>query len=250
MKPASKAIQISGLSVSYDNKRALVNIHLELEAGKIHGIIGPNGAGKSTLIKSILKILPYEHGQIQVFQQDIEEVRKRVAYVPQREEVDASFPASIFDLALIGRYPHKKIFHGMNAADKKIADHAIERLGLSPLKDRQIGSLSGGQFQRGLIARALSQEADLFLLDEPFVGVDATTESKIIQILKEEAEKGKTILMIHHDLSTVQTYFDEVILINQHLIGQGPVSEVFTEDNLARCYGAQLPILHKSAERK
>lgn len=249
MSEPTPVVQVKGLSVSYDNKRAIVNLYADFQAGCIHGIIGPNGAGKSTLIKSILALSPYEHGEILLWEQSVEAVRERIAYVPQREEMDASFPANILDLSLLGRFPHKKIFQRMNARDREIAMEALDRVGLSDLKDRQIGQLSGGQFQRGLIARALAQEADLFLLDEPFVGVDAVTEAKIIEILREEARRGKTILIVHHDLSTAESYFDELVLLNQHLIAAGPVSEVFTEQNLARCYGAQLPILHKSARQ-
>jgi len=243
-------IEVKGLSVSYDNKRAIVNLYANFRAGRIHGIIGPNGAGKSTLIKAMLSLSDYEHGEILLWGKSVDSVRARVAYVPQREEMDASFPANIMDLALLGRFPHKKIFQRMNAKDRKIAAKSLDRVGLSDLKDRQIGQLSGGQFQRGLIARALAQEADLFLLDEPFVGVDAVTENKIIEILREEARRGKTIIIVHHDLSTAQSYFDELLLLNQHLIAAGPVQEVFTEENLARCYGAQLPILHKSGKKK
>lgn len=250
MKDSIEVLKIEGLSVSYDNKRAIVNLFASFNSGRIHGIIGPNGAGKSTLIKTILGLEPYEHGSIEVWGQAVDEVRDQIAYVPQREEMDSSFPASVLDLALLGRFPHKKIFQSISKSDRSIALDAIERLGLSQLKDRQIGQLSGGQLQRGLLARALSQEADLFLLDEPFVGVDAVTEAKIIKILREEAEKGKTILLVHHDLSTVEDYFDELVLLNQHLIDAGPVDAVFTEKNLARCYGAQLPILHKSAKKQ
>jgi ABC-type Mn2+/Zn2+ transport system ATPase subunit len=244
------AIKVKGLSVSYENKRAIVNLFAEFRSGRIHGIVGPNGAGKSTLIKAILGLSDNEHGEITVWGQAVDSVRDRIAYVPQREDMDPSFPANIMDLALLGRFPHKKIFQRINDSDRKIARRALDRVGLLDLKDRQIGQLSGGQFQRGLIARAIAQEADLFLLDEPFVGVDAVTEAKIIEILREEAKKGKTILIVHHDLSTVQDYFDELVLLNQHLIATGPVEKVFTEENLARCYGAQLPILHKSAQKK
>jgi ABC-type Mn2+/Zn2+ transport system ATPase subunit len=249
MSESKPVVQVEGLSVSYDNKRAIVNLYTDFKPGAIHGIIGPNGAGKSTLIKSILALSAYEHGTISIWSQPIDSVRERIAYVPQREEMDATFPANIMDLALLGRFPHKKVFQSMNKHDRAIALAALKRVGLSDLRDRQIGQLSGGQFQRGLIARALAQEADLFLLDEPFVGVDAVTEAKIIEILREEAQRGKTVLIVHHDLSTVEEYFDEVVLLNQHLIASGSVERTFTEDNLARCYGAQLPILHKSARQ-
>lgn len=240
------AIQVEGLSVTYDKKRVLANIYLQLEQGKVYGVLGPNGAGKSTLFKSILELVEYDHGRIKVFGREVDEVRKQIAYVPQRDELDRSFPASVMDMVLMGRYPFKGVFDRLNKKDKLIAQNALEKVDLADHADRSIGSLSGGQQQRALIARSLAQEARLFLLDEPFVGVDATTENKVVQVIREEAMKGNTVLVVHHDLSTVTSYFDEVILLNQHLIAAGSVEKAFTEENLAKCYGAQMTILHKA----
>ncbi len=240
------AISIKDLSVSYERKRVLTNIFLSIEGGHIYGIIGPNGAGKSTLFKSILGLLDINTGLILIKGQPIEEVRKKVVYVPQKDEVDWQFPATVEDIVLQGRYPHKKIYQRLSKHDRDVAHSAMVDLGITHLKNRQIGALSGGQQQRVFLARALCQQADIFLLDEPLVGVDATTEEKIINILKNLASKGKTLMVIHHDLSTVEAYFDRVILLNQRLIVYGDTKLTFTTENIERTYKAQLPILHKT----
>ncbi len=241
----STVISIKGLSVSYERKRVLSNIFLEIQQGSIYGVIGPNGAGKSTLFKTVLDIIQPNTGLITVFGKDIKDVRKNVAYVPQKDEVDWSFPATVMDIVLMGRYPHKKILQRLNQADKDIALNALEELGISDLKDRQIGALSGGQQQRVFLARAICQGADLLFLDEPFVGVDITTENKIIEILKKLSREGKTILVVHHDLATADDYFDQVILLNQRLITYGPTAKVFTRENIALTYASQLQILQE-----
>jgi ABC-type Mn2+/Zn2+ transport system ATPase subunit len=238
-------IEIKGLSVSYERKRVLSNIFMAIESGHIYGVIGPNGAGKSTLFKSILNIIQSNTGTIQVFGEEFSKVRKNVAYVPQKDEVDWSFPATVMDIVLMGRYPHKKLLQRISNDDKKIALESMEKLGITEFRDRQIGALSGGQQQRVFLARAICQGADMFFLDEPFVGVDMTTEHKIIEILKELASEGKTILVVHHDLSTVDNYFDKVILINQRLIAYGDTTETFTRDNIARTYAPQMKILQE-----
>lgn len=243
---SNEPINIKGLSVSYGRKRVLTNIFLKVPQGSIVGVIGPNGAGKSTLFKAILGLINTNVGDIKVHGQDIEDVRKRIAYVPQKDDVDWSFPAVVSDVVKMGRYPHKKIFQSLNKGDLKIVEDAMKELSILDLKDRQIGELSGGQQQRVFIARALAQEADLFFLDEPFVGVDMLTEEKIIELLKRLREEGKTTLVVHHDLSTVEEYFDHVILLNQRLVAFGKTEEVFTPENVNRTYGAQLNILHKS----
>jgi len=239
-------ISVRGLSVSYGTKRVLTNIHLNIEAGNVYGVIGPNGAGKSTLFKSILGLIEYNAGNISVFGEEIDDVRKRIAYVPQKDEVDWQFPATVIDIVLMGRYPFKKVFSRLNKEDVRIAEEAMAKLGISDLRDRQIGKLSGGQQQRVFLARALAQQADIFFLDEPFVGVDITTEEKIIQILKNLASEGKSILVVHHDLSTVEQYFNKVILLNQRLIAFGDTAEEFTQENISKAYGSQLTILHKT----
>lgn len=243
-------ISVKGLSVSYDRKRVLTNIFLELQSGTICGVIGPNGAGKSTLFKGILDLIDINAGSIKIHGQDIDDVRARIAYVPQKDDVDWSFPATVSDIVLMGRYPHKKFFQSLNKRDYEIAEKAMIDLAIIDLKDRQIGQLSGGQQQRVFIARALAQEADIFLLDEPFVGVDMMTEEKIISLLQRLRDEGKTTLVVHHDLSTVEEYFDQVILLNQRLVAFGKTAETFTQENVSRTYGAQLNILHKSELNK
>ena len=238
-------ISVKGISVSFDRKRVLSNIFLEIEAGKIYGVVGPNGAGKSTLFKAMLGLVEMDNGSVTVEGQPVEEKRKKVVYVPQKNDVDWQFPATVFDIVLMGRYPHKGVFQKLDKKDKQIAMHALEEVGMTQFKERQIGELSGGQQQRVFLARALCQESDIFFLDEPFVGVDVTTEEKIIQILKKLAAEGKTLLVVHHDLSTVEKYFDKVILLNQRLIAYGDTDTIFNEENIARAYGGQLPILHK-----
>ena len=239
-------ISVKGLSVSYDKKRVLTNIYLEINSGKIYGVIGPNGAGKSTLFKAILGLIDINTGSVLINGSGIKVQRKKVVYVPQKTDVDWHFPATVFDIVLMGRYPHKKILSRINQTDREIAMNALKEVGMEHFKDRQIGALSGGQQQRIFLARALCQEADIFLLDEPFVGVDITTEEKIIQILKRLAGEGKTLLVVHHDLSSVENYFDNVILLNQRLIAYGETKTTFTKNNIAKAYGGQLPILHKT----
>lgn len=240
------SIEVKGLSVSYEKKRVLTNIFLKVESGNVYGVVGPNGAGKSTLFKSILGLIDINSGDINVLGNDISEVRKKVAYVPQKDDVDWSFPATVMDVVMQGRYPHKKLLQRLDANDKSIAMQALEDIGIVDLADRQIGQLSGGQQQRVFIARALCQQAEIFFLDEPFVGVDNLTEEKIIQLLKKLASEGKTLLVVHHDLSTVEQYFDKVILLNQRLIAYGDIETTFTKENMSKCYGPQLSILHKT----
>ena len=238
-------ISIKGISVSFDRKRVLSNIFLEIEAGKIYGVVGPNGAGKSTLFKAILGLVEIDGGSVTIEGKPIEEKRKEVVYVPQKNDVDWQFPATVYDIVLMGRYPHKGTFQRLDEEDEAIAMNALREVGMEPFKNRQIGELSGGQQQRVFLGRALCQESDILFLDEPFVGVDITTEEKIIHILKKLASEGKTLLVVHHDLSTVRKYFDKVILLNQRLVAYGDTEAVFNEENISRAYGGQLPVLHK-----
>ena len=225
---SGSTISIKGLSVSYERKRVLTNIYMDIEPGKIYGLVGPNGAGKSTLFKAILGLIETNSGGITIDGKPVSSFRKQLVYVPQKSEVDWSFPATVLDIVLMGRYPYKKIFQRLNEEDKALALQAIREMDIEDLRDRQIGELSGGQQQRVFLARALCQQANIFLLDEPFVGVDVTTEEKIIQILKDLAKKGKTLVVVHHDLSTVPEYFDRVILLNQRLIACGDTATTFT----------------------
>jgi ABC-type Mn2+/Zn2+ transport system ATPase subunit len=239
-------ISVKGLSVSYDRKRVLTNLYMDLLPGRLYGIIGPNGAGKSTFFKAVLGLIEVNAGSVVINGASVEQQRQDVVYVPQRDDVDWTFPATVEDIVLMGRYPYKGIIQRMNKKDHAEAAKAMKLVGISHLKDRQIGALSGGQQQRVFLARALCQGANVFFLDEPFVGVDITTEERIIQILKDLRSAGKTILVIHHDLNSVMDYFDDVILLNQRLIAYGPVAEVFNQENIAKAYSSQLSILHKT----
>jgi ABC-type Mn2+/Zn2+ transport system ATPase subunit len=241
----NSAIDIQGLSVSYGNRRILTNIYLTIESGHVIGVVGPNGAGKSTLFKSILGLTEISGGTIKIFNQQLSDVRLRIAYVPQKDDIDWTFPASVKDIVLMGRYPHKSLFQKINQNDEQLAVDAMKELEIYDLRDRQIGLLSGGQQQRVFIARALCQEAELFFFDEPFVGVDINTEEKTIQIMKRLASEGKTLLVVHHDLTTLHDYFSKLIMINQRLIAYGDTKEVFTNENVSKCYGAQLTLLQK-----
>lgn len=243
---SQQVITVKGISVSYEKKRVLTNIFLNIFSGNIYGVVGPNGAGKSTLFKAMLGLIEANTGEVIFHGKTLKEKRKQVVYVPQKNDVDWSFPATVFDIVLMGRYPHKTVFQRLNSHDKEMAMHALEEVDMVNFRDRQIGELSGGQQQRVFLARALCQEANIFLLDEPFVGVDITTEERIIQILKKLTEEGKTLLVVHHDLSTVEEYFDKVILLNQRLVAYGDTNNTFTKENIAKAYGGQLPILHKT----
>ena len=243
MKLINTAIDIEGLSVSYDRKRVLSNIYLKIERGFTYGLIGPNGAGKSTLFKSILGIIEPTAGNILIYGKEIDEVRKVVAYIPQKDDVDWSFPATVRDVVLMGRYPHKSLFQRLNVEDDRITSEAMNLLGITELAERQIGALSGGQQQRVFIARSICQGAEIFLMDEPFVGVDMTTEHKIVEIMQSLAKEGKTVIVVHHDLATANEYFDKVILLNQRLIGYGDTATIFTSENIGRTYGPQMKIL-------
>ncbi len=236
-------IYIKGLSISYDKKRVLSNVYLRIDEGKLIGVLGPNGAGKSTLFKAILGLINNISGTVEIFGKDIKESRKRIAYVPQRDEVDWTFPATVKDIVLMGRFPEKTLWERMDAKDHEKAKEAMEELSISEFADRQIGALSGGQQQRVFLARALCQEADILMLDEPFVGVDITTEEHIIRVLRKLSREGKTLLVVHHDLTSVRAYFDQVILLNQRIVAYGDTESTFIDEHISKTYGAQHNIL-------
>lgn len=239
-------IEIENLSVSYEKKTVLSNINFVLNSGKLYGLLGPNGAGKSTLFKSILGLIVPDTGSIVINGKSINEIRNKIAYIPQKEEIDWSFPATVFDIVLTGRLPEKKRFENYSKFDKLKTFDAIRKMGLDEFAQRQIGDLSGGQQQRVFIARALCQEAELLFFDEPFVGVDTTTEAKIMTIIKKLVEEKKTVIMIHHDLSKVNEYFDQIIMVNQHLVASGKTNEVFTNQNISKTYSGRLAILQET----
>ncbi len=242
------AIRIKELTVSYQHKPVLWNINLKLPSSQIIGIIGPNGSGKTTLLKSIMGLLPLDSGHVDFFGEPLKNMRGKISYVPQRESVDWDFPATIYDVVLMGRYRSNNLFRRLKAADHAIAKEAIEKVGLSDLQNRHIGQLSGGQQQRVFLARALAQEADIYLMDEPFVGVDAATEDAILRILAEMRKQGKTLIIVHHDLQTAFQTFDWIVLLRTRLIANGPTKEVFTAENLQEAYGGRLSVLSRIGE--
>ncbi len=237
------ALETHDLTVAYHKKPVLYGIDVTIRPGQLVGIMGPNGAGKSTLIKAIMGLLEPAGGWIKIFGKENTSQRKRVAYVPQRREVDWDFPVTVMDVVLMGRYGHLGLFKRPGKLDRDIAMQALEKVNMIPYAGRQISNLSGGQQQRVFLARALAQESDLYLMDEPFVGVDAATESTIIDLLHELRRQGKTILVVHHDLPTARKYFDALLLLNMRLIAYGPVEEIFQADLLQRAYGGRLTIL-------
>jgi manganese/zinc/iron transport system ATP- binding protein len=236
-------IEVHDLTVSYSNKPALWNIDFELPQGKIIGIIGPNGAGKSTLLKSIMGLLPLGSGFIKIFDQPLEQIRHRVSYIPQRGSVDWDFPANVLDVVMMGLYSTKKWYSRMGKKEKELAFEALEKVNMKEYAQRHIAQLSGGQQQRVFLARALAQNADLYLMDEPFAGVDASTESSILKLLGNMRNEGKTIIVVHHDLQTAKDYFDWIVLINTRLVAVGPTKEVLTQVNLQNAYGGKLALL-------
>ena len=242
------AVEIHDLTVSYDKKPVLWGIDLSIPKGTLCGIMGPNGAGKSTLIKAIMNLVDMNSGYVKLFDESLDSVRKRVSYVPQRESVDWDFPASVMDVVLMGRYSKLGLFKNPRKADKEAAMKALELVGMDKYARRQISQLSGGQQQRVFLARALTQNADVYFLDEPFAGVDAATEKAIFKILQDLSNKGKTIIVVHHDLQSAETYFEWVILLNLRLVASGPTEEVFTPSLLEETYGGKLTLLTEVGE--
>lgn len=236
----NSVVSVRDLSVAYDHKPVLWDIDLEIPAGRLTAIVGPNGAGKSTLIKSILGMMPSVSGTITVFNQPVTKVRKKVAYVPQRNAVDWEFPTDALDVVMMGTYGRLGWFRRPGKAEQEAALESLGRVGMADFARRQISQLSGGQQQRVFLARALVQKADLFFMDEPLAGVDTVTEESILGILKELRDEGKTVVVVHHDLQTVEEVFDDVILLNVRLVAAGSVAETLNPDNLRAAYGPRM----------
>lgn len=230
-------LTVNNLTVAYQKKPVLRNISFEVPEGKLIGIVGPNGAGKSTLIKAALGLIPKVAGTVDIFGKSYKEQRKKIGYVPQRESVDWDFPTNALDVVMMGRYGHLGWLKRPGAAEKRIAMECLAKVGMADFANRQISQLSGGQQQRVFLARALAQNADLYFMDEPFVGVDAMTEKAIIALLNELKAQGKTVLVVHHDLATVQEYFDWVMLLNVELVAIGPSETTFTKELVQKTYG-------------
>lgn len=240
---AQPALEIHDLTVAFDRKPVLWNIDLLVPQGKLVGIIGPNGAGKSTLIKSVMGLLPLSSGYCKLFDQELSTVRSRISYVPQRESVDWDFPVSVLDVVMMGRYGKLRLMKRPRKADLDVAMDCLKKVGMESFANRQIAQLSGGQQQRTFLARALAQQADIYFMDEPFAGVDAATEKAIIQLLQSMTAANKTVIVVHHDLQSVTTYFDWVILLNTRLIANGRTEHAFTQQNLQETYGGKLTLL-------
>lgn len=236
---------IEHLSAAYGKEPIIFDINLKIPKGTIAGIVGPNGAGKSTLIKAIMGLTPVCQGKISIFGKPFKKALKHIGYMPQRENIDWDFPVTVHDVVMMGRYQKLGLFKRPRKEDDDIVNTCLERVELLPYKHRQISNLSGGQQQRVFLARALAQESDLYFMDEPFAGVDAKTEKAIMAVLQELRNKGKTLIVIHHDLATVRDHFDYLVLINHQIIASGPTNQIFTIDNLEKTYEGNLHIFRE-----
>ncbi|EGA89784.1 MntB [Planococcus donghaensis MPA1U2] len=239
------AIKLQNVHVSYYGRTAIEGIDLTLEQGKVLGIIGPNGAGKSTLLKAMLNLVSIDKGNIEILGETLKENRKKIAYVPQRNEYDWDFPIHVLDAVLIGTYPNLGIFKRPKKKEKEWAYECLKKVGMEEFAHRQIGELSGGQQQRVFLARALAQKADLFFLDEPFVGIDVSSEEMIVKLLKDLRDQGKTVVVVHHDLSKANEYFDELLLLNKQVIQFGNPKQVLRPEVMRKAYESELSFLYE-----
>lgn len=244
MQPSEpKAIEVTDLTVAYQDKPVLWDIDLDVPPGVLLSIVGPNGAGKTTLIKAILGLVRPAAGNVLIYDKPYDSQRRIVGYVPQRGSVDWDFPTNVLDVVMMGRYGALGWVRRPGKKERELAMQALEKVGMEAYTTRQISQLSGGQQQRVFLARALVQDATVYLMDEPFQGVDATTERAIVTLLQELRAKGKTVVVVHHDLQTVTDYFDWVMLLNIRRIASGPVDETFTPDNLRETYGGRIAFM-------
>jgi manganese/zinc/iron transport system ATP- binding protein len=246
MDPKHKAIEVTDLTVAYRDKAVLWDVDLDVPPGILLAIVGPNGAGKTTLIKSIMGLVRPAAGRVLIYGRPYSEQRGLVGYVPQRGSVDWDFPTSVLDVVMMGRYGNLGWVRRPGRRERELALEALDKVGMRSFADRQISQLSGGQQQRVFLARALVQDAQIYFMDEPFQGVDATTERAIVTLLQELREAGKTVVVVHHDLQTVPEYFDWVTLLNVRRIASGPVDKVFTEENLRLAYGGRVAFLRSN----
>jgi manganese/zinc/iron transport system ATP- binding protein len=236
------------MTVAYQRKPVLWDVDFDAPAGSMIAIIGPNGAGKSTFIKACLGLVKRASGIVEFWGSPYRAARSRVGYVPQREAVDWDFPVTVMDVVCMGRYGRAGWLRPISRADRQVGSQCIDRVDLSGYESRQISQLSGGQQQRVFLARALAQQADLYFMDEPFAGVDAATERAIVRLLHDLRSRGTTLICVHHDLQTVEAYFDHVVLMNTRIVASGPVATAFTQDNLRRTYGGRLTLLAEATE--
>lgn len=245
---STTAFEIHDMTVAYHRKPVLWDIDLAIPEGKLVGIIGPNGAGKTTLIKAALGLVPLASGKVEIYGESYVRQRHLVGYVPQRESVDWDFPVTVDDVVLMGTYGRVGWFRRPGKAEREVARTCLDHVGMLAYAKRQIRQLSGGQQQRVFLARALAQQARLYFMDEPFAGVDAATETIIVDLLQKLRNEGKTVFVVHHDLQTVRDYFDHVILLNMRLVASGSTDTTFTNENLQKTYGGRLTILDEAAE--
>ena len=241
------ALETHQLTVNYDKALVLWDVSLSVPPGKIVAVIGPNGAGKTTFIKTVLGIVKPISGRVEFFGKPFNNARRRIAYVPQREAVDWNFPVTVLELVMMGRYGHSGMFKWFRKADREAARRYLAMVGMAEYAERQISQLSGGQQQRVFLARALLQEADIYFMDEPFVGIDMITEKVLVELLHKLRAKGKTIFVVHHDLNTIETYFDWVVILNMRLIACGSIKEAYTPENIERAYGKGGVLLGEAA---
>ena len=242
MSDPAPPLEIHDLTVSYDRKPVLYGVDLTLESGSLVGVVGPNGAGKTTLIKTIMGIVPPNGGWVKIFGQPYNKAVTRVGYVPQRESVDWDFPVTVMDVVLMGRYGHASLLRQVGKRDREIARECLEKVNMTPFANRQIGNLSGGQQQRVFMARAMAQGGEILLLDEPFAGVDAATEGAILDVLEETRTAGRTLVVVHHDLTTAAEYFDSLVLLKQRCYAHGPPDSVLHPELLAEVYEGSLRV--------
>ncbi len=245
---AESPLSVHAMTVAYQRKPVLWDVDYDAAPGKLIAIVGPNGAGKSTFIKACLGLVPMASGRVEFWGESYRRARRRVGYVPQRESVDWDFPVSALDVACMGRYRAIGWCRPVSRAHREAARGCLDRVGMADLAHRQISQLSGGQQQRVFLARALAQEADLYFMDEPFAGVDAATEQAIVGVLRDLRASGRTVVVVHHDLQTVEQYFDNVILLNMRIVAAGSVADAFTPKNLHQTYGGRLTPLAEAAE--
>ncbi len=245
--PPEVPLSIHDMTVAYHRRPVLWDVDLDFPEGQLVSIVGPNGAGKSTLLKAAIGLVPMASGRVTVYGRPFAKQRRLVGYVPQRESVDWDFPVSALDVVLMGRYRRVGWFLPPGRVHRDAALEALNKVGMKDYASRQISQLSGGQQQRVFLARALAQESKIYLMDEPFAGVDAATEKAIVALLHELREKGCTVVVVHHDLQTVKQYFDHVVLLNMRVVATGPTEAVFTEENLKKTYGGRLTLLSEAA---
>ena len=241
-------IEVESLTVNYEKNPVLWDLSFSLPKGIICGIAGPNGAGKSTLLKAMLGLVPVLSGKVSFWGRPFSEVRKKIAYIPQRESIDWDFPITAFDVVLMGRANQFGFFSRPRQADREAAARALTQLGMSSYADRQISQLSGGQQQRLFLARALVQEPEILFMDEPFTGIDLVTEELIVDLLRDLAKKGKTIVIVFHDLANADRYFDWLLWLNRRLISCGPVSEVYNRESLLKTFGRNQPLFEEATQ--